>query len=557
MIQLKKFSYSYPRSDQQALREIDLDIQDGEFLLVTGPSGSGKSSLGRALNGLIPHYYGGEVSGSIRIFGMNPLAESIAELAKQVGIVFQDPENQLITLDVTHEIAFGMENLGFPRELIMQRLNETLHWLNIIHLKNRRLSELSGGEKQKIAIAAVLALHPRVLVLDEPTSELDPVTAEDLLQVLVHLNRELKICVILIEHRLERVLGYADRLLVMAGGRIIADGSPRSVITDNFELLEKNGIGIPPVSRLAYRLNGKAVSNWELPLTLQEGIGFFGKQSFDESGGLGLPAPGDSTPELVKIKNLSYQYDGGSPVLQNINLAINAGEFLALMGENGSGKTTLAKNINGLLNPASGSVEICGVDTCESSVAQLARYIGYVFQNPNLHLFTDTVAEEISFTMKNLHFPADEMKKQLESMLAAFGLVSSRGNYPRALSGGEKQRVALASVQAAAPKVLILDEPTRGMEYGLKKKLMEYLADYCRQGNAVILITHDVETVAEYARRVLILDDGKIVACGEKHDVLSRSAIFCPQINRLFANLQNNRLPDNVLTVGEALEIIQ
>ncbi len=557
MIRIEDFTFYYSDAEKPALKDINLTIQDGEFVLVTGPSGGGKSSLCRCLNGLIPHFYGGKVVGRVEVQGLDAIKHPTKELATKVGMIFQDPENQLVALDVEREIAFGLENLAFPGDLMAKRIEESLDTLSISDLRHRQIHELSGGEKQKVAIASVLALHPDILVLDEPTSELDPKGAEEVLSIAERLNDELGITVILIEHRLDRVIQYADRLIVLDQGRIIADGNTRDILSNSYQEISEIGVGVPPIIKLAHELRNRGISVDETPLTVKEGRTIL-NGVFQKACGQ-LPhqcdKKGDSK-SVVEVKNLWYVYPEGVTALKNVSLRINEGEFVAIMGRNASGKTTLVKHFNSLLTPTKGNVNIDGIDTRKATIAELARKVGFVFQNPNDHLFADTVEEELAFTLKILGFDSNETRLRVDEMLERFNLKEYRRQYPRSLSGGEKQRVALASVLIAQPRVLILDEPTRGMEYGLKSELMDFLNEYRSQGNIVVLVSHDVETVAEHADRVILLSEGRIVVDGSKRDVLSKALLFSPQINRLVQAFEKYGVPDNILTVDEAVKLL-
>ena len=557
MIKIEDFTFYYSGRQKPALEGVNLEIEDGEFVLVTGPSGGGKSSLCRCLNGLIPHFYGGKVTGRVEVDGLDTLKHSTKELATKVGMIFQDPENQLVTMDVEREIAFGLENLAFPRDLMAKRLEESLDTLGISDLRHRQVHELSGGEKQKVAIASVLALHPKILILDEPTSELDPKSAEEVLAIVQRLNDELGITVILIEHRLDRVIQHVDRLVVLDGGRVVADGNTRDILSNSYQEITKIGVGMPPIMKLAHGLKNAGISINGMPLTVKEGRimlnGVF-KKSFKSPV---QPDRESHSEAVINIEKLWYVYPEGPTALKNISLRVGKGEFLAIMGRNASGKTTLVKHLNGLLKPTRGMVVVDGIDTRKATVAELAGKVGFVFQNPNDHLFADTVEEEIVFPLKNQGLKGEEIKRRVDEMLHRFSLEDYRGQYPRSLSGGEKQRVALASVLAIQPKILILDEPTRGMEYRLKSDLMSFLREYSSQGNTVILVTHDVETVAEHADRVILLSEGEIVVDGKKRDVLSQALLFSPQINRLVQAFDKYGVPDNILTVDELLPMLK
>jgi energy-coupling factor transport system ATP-binding protein len=558
LIRIRGLTFYYTDMAEPALRDINLDIEGGEFILITGPSGSGKTSLCRCLNGLIPHFHGGRINGQVNVDGTAVLEHPTKEMATKVGMVFQDPENQLVAMDVEREIAFGLENLAFPRHIIAKRLEESLDTLGISHLRQRQVHDLSGGEKQKVAIASVLALHPDVLVLDEPTSELDPHSAEEVLSIVQRLNDELGLTVVLLEHRLDRVVHLIDRMIVMDEGCIVADGDPRQVLDDG--AVSAIGVGAPPIVRLVQRLKQKGDSIGTIPLTVKEGRSMLGaafQQARDEGGNTKTPAKATEGPPLIKVDNLWHTYPQGPTSLRGVNLEISRGEFVSIMGRNASGKTTLVKHLNGLLKPTKGKITVGEVDTREATVAQLARKVGMVFQNPNDHIIADTVEDEIAFILRNLGFERGEIADRVDEMLEIFGLAEYRKRYPRLLSGGQRQRVALASVLVARPEVLILDEPTRGLEYRLKSELMGFIERYRDEGNTVILVTHDVETVAEYADRVILLSEGRMVVDGNKHDVLSQALLFSPQINRLVQAFARYGVPSNILTVEEALEALE
>lgn len=552
MIEFCDFSFSYSGQDRPALRDVSLEIGETEMVLVTGPSGGGKSTLCRCLNGLIPHFHGGVLKGRVIVDGLDITEHQPREFATRVGMVFQDPENQLVGSDVERDIAFGLENVGVPAGEISERVEQSLSSLGISSLRTAPLATLSGGEKQRVALAAAVAMRPAVLVLDEPTSELDPAGAREFMETLMNLRNEYGMTIVLVEHRLERVVDYCERTVVLDDGRVVADGATRGVLDSLVD--QSHGIGVPPMVEIASIFRNGRMWQGKTPLSVEDAQSEFG---------LVLPP---YVPESVRERprsfgkprittdELWFWYRQGVSVLSGITSMVASGELLAVMGRNGSGKTTLVKHFNGLLKPSRGVVRVGGVDTRTSPVSKLARTVGLVFQNPNDHLFADTVEEEILFTLKQLDVEASEAHERTEEALARFDLARYRGHYPRSLSGGERQRVALASVVAARPEVLVLDEPTRGLEHGRKQELMEFLSEYRADGKSVVLITHDVETVARHADNVLLLDKGNVSAYGKARRVLSDSETFRPDVNRFARSRYDDEEAAMFMTVDDVLE---
>jgi len=434
MIEIKGLSFAYGNGDK-ALDGIDLKIKNGEFVLITGSSGCGKTTLVRCLNGLVPHFYGGKLEGTVFVDGKKPAAASTKEMAKSVGMVFQDPESMFVSEDVEGEISFGPSCAGQR----IADIDAVLKQLGIGALRKRSLHELSGGEKQKVAIASVLVTAPKILILDEPLSELYHESAGELMALLKKLNKA-GMTIILIEQRTERVSGFAGREIVLEKGKIVYDGPPKS--------------------------NGRPAS-----------------KPFTKSGDI-----------LVQFENVSFSY-GDNKVFENLSCDFSEGEIVVLEGPNGSGKTTLLKLIMGLLKPVSGTVNVGGLEN--APVEKLAGDVGYVFQNPDNHLFAETVVEEVKFILDNTGKTGD-----VDKTLKDFNILHYKKNYPRYLSGGEKQRVALASIMVARPKILLLDEPTRGMDHELKRELGEKLAEYAKGGNLVIMATHDDFMASCATRRI-------------------------------------------------------
>lgn len=548
MIRFNDFSFYYPEAAKPSLDRINVRISEGEFLVITGPSGGGKSTFLRSINGLIPNFYGGRISGTVLVNGRNASETPTKEMSETVGMVFQDPENQLISNDVEREIAFGMENLCFSKELMRKRIEEALDAVNITRLRNRTTSELSGGQKQKVAIASALATHPDILLLDEPTSELDPRSAESVLNVIEKINDELGLTILLVEHRLERVIHHVDRMLMIDHGKLIYDGSPRKIKSANVESWK---VGLPPVTRLSLHFQER-LSNG-LPLTVKEARTSLSDILSAPKNKVNWGRVNPSGKVCLSMDKVYFSYDGEKDVLKNISFDVYEGDMIALMGKNASGKTTLVKLMNGLVKPRKGKVLLFGKKISDYELSDLIQKVGIVFQDPNLHLFNDTVEEEVAFVLRNLEMKEELIDKKVNSILKQFKIDQYRKSYPHDLSGGERQRVALASVLVSEPEMLILDEPTRGMDYFLKKELISYLKE---RAKTVIMVTHDIETAGEFAERVVLVSEGSIISDGNKRDVLSKALLFSPQINRLVQPYAKYGIPDDTLTVDELLEVI-
>lgn len=515
IISLNNITYTYPSAGQPTLRNLSLNVEAGEFLLVTGVSGAGKSTLLRLFNGLVPHFYGGRLSGSVRVAGRDPIALGPGEMSDTVGLVFQDPEAQFVAEIVEDELAFALENAGLPMPLMRKRVEESLHALSIEHLRGRRVSTLSGGERQRVAIAAVLTLQPRVLVLDEPTSQLDPQSAEEVLDALVKLNTDLGLTIILSEHRLERVVQYADRILYIGMDGETQLGTPRDILSTTPL--------VPPVTQV-----GKLLSWTPLPLTIKEGRRFVQEQPPVNAHYSFRPPASNPSSEAASLENAWFSYDGRE-VLRGLSMNIRQGEITALMGRNGAGKTTILKLIVGLLKPGRGSVRTLDNDTRHVSLDALSKLVGYVPQQPDVLLFADTVQAEIDFTRRTHGLPPDGAQ-----LMQTLGLTPYRMADPRDLSVGERQRVAIAAVLAGDPPLLVLDEPTRGLDYLQKTALTHILRALRDEGKTVILATHDVELAARLADRVILLGDGEVIADGPAREVMTGSLVFSSQVSKLF-----------------------
>mgnify|MGYP000704594072 CR=1 FL=1 len=571
IIKTENLTYTYPIGEKPAFSNVSITINKGEFVLLTGPSGCGKTTLCRCFNGLIPHFYNGTLEGKITVAGMDVTEHPIHEFAQHVGLVFQNPENQLFALSVEKDVAFALENLGLPREEIRRRVDWALEVTGITDLKDRAPYELSGGQQQRVAIASVLAMKPDVIVLDEPTSFLDPLSAKKIFDVIGGLNRGLGITIILVEHRLDLAARYADRIIVMDEGKIILDGKPREVFSSEEARLV--GVGIPRATRLYQVLKGMGLDLGGVPITSEEASKMvrealtrrapsknpLGRR---EAGTQVLPAGKAGSKNVIEVEDVYYTYPNGVEALRGVSLRVREGEFVAIMGQNGAGKTTLVKHFNGLLKPTRGRVLIDGVETRGVSVARLARKVGFVFQNPDHQLFCETVEKEVAFALKNFGFDEETTRKRVDWALNILDLTEYRDVSPFMLSGGERKRVALASVLAWDPEVLILDEPTIGQDYRQKERLMNFIMQLNAQGKTVIIVTHDVEFVAECKPRVILMAEGRILADGDPHKVLTdlnlleRASLTPPEASQILEGLKDVGLDGEAIDVYEVSRLI-
>ena len=565
-IDIRGLTYTYPNVNEPALCGINLKIESGEFVLLTGPSGCGKTTFCRCLNGLIPHFYNGELKGEITVDGLHTGSQPTYELAKRVGLIFQNPDNQIFSLTVEKDVAFGLENLGIGRDKMREEIEWAMDRVGIIPLRERGTHELSGGQKQRLTIASVLAMHPGIIVMDEPTAYLDPVGAERIFNILRTLNKEQGITIILTEHRMDLAVKYCNRIVVFNKGQVVNDGSPRKIFTsDETRLI---GVGIPRMVELGKKLRQNGV-RIDVPLDSDEAFKSLAPQ-LAEGKAQAKHIPMDlsdvvgeySHSPIIRLRGITYTYYTGVEALKGVNLDINIGEYVAIMGENGAGKTTMVKHFNGLLRPKTGQVIVDGEDIAKKSVAAMARKVGLVFQNPDDQLFAEDVEEEISFALRNFGYTEKVIEERVNWALNLLDIERYKKSSPFILSGGERKRVALASVLAWDPDVLILDEPTVGQDYGQKERLKHFLLQLRTQGKTVVIVTHDVEFVAESQPRIVLMAEGKIVADGSAKKIMTdaKSLEACsvapPEVTKLFSKLSNYGFPEDVLGVDEALDLI-
>ena len=452
MIQIEKLNFKSFGIKEPSLIDINFTIEDGKFVLITGPSDCGKSTLIRTFNGLIPNFYGGKISGKVDVNGIDPFKTSTKDLCDTVGMIFQNPDNQLVMTSVEEEIIFGMENLGYPVELIHERLEMVLKTVNIEKLRNRSISTLSGGEKQKVAIASIIAMKPSILILDEPTSELDPISADEILDLLIELRMKENITIIVVEHRLEKLIPVADQWIIMNENRIIENGTPRSILSKRHQFF---GINLP-ISFKNYIKWKDFIDGLSMPITTDETKKMIsqineyrkvkGEKQEDINSENEKQTSSSDDNIVIEVNSLFDGYKEGEYILKDINLKVRKGEFISIIGRNGSGKTTLLKVITGLKAFEKGSVKVNGKDVDPKSASKNARVTSMIFQNPSIQFYLDTVYDELVVGLKNFGLPIKKYSERIEHFLDYFNLRKYSQKYPRYLSVGTQQKLALASI---------------------------------------------------------------------------------------------------------------
>jgi energy-coupling factor transport system ATP-binding protein len=516
MISINQLNYRYPGAEIDALNIQNLTIPEGKFCLLIGESGSGKSTLLRLFNGLVPHFTGGTLSGKIEVAGLDPITSGPQVMSRKVGFVFQEVENQFVVELVEDEIAFSLEQAAISRPEMQRRIQEILQRLNLIHLKNRKVENLSGGEAQKVAIAAALVLEPKILVLDEPTSQLDPQTSEEVLLLLKKLQTELGLTIVLSEQRLDRVLSYADMVaLLSTDGHVVNFGEPGKVI--------QNSPLKPPVVFLAEQKGWKPI-----PLDVDQAKEFIQITPLFHKR---IEPKAQTSQPVLEVKHVNYQINTRE-ILKDVSFDLHQQERLVLMGPNGAGKSTLLRTLVGLIQPDLGEILLKGKKIDSQHTSQLSRSIGYLPQDPNALLFSETVQQELQTTLDNHQMTTNQ--DLIHDLLSQLNLQCKILAYPRDLSTGEKQRVALGAVVVTQPEIIILDEPTRGLDQMTKDSLVKLLFDWNHQGKTFLLVTHDVEFAASFATRIIILEDGKIIDQGKPGRVMRENPRYTPQIARLY-----------------------
>lgn len=543
---VKEVWWRYVGREDYALKGIELEIEKGELLAVMGHSGSGKTTLALTLTGIIPQRIPGEFKGAVEVFGMDTLSVDVTDIAKRVAVVFEDPEIQFVMSTVEDEIVISLEPLKLSREEIRERLEWSLELVGLpTSFLKRAPLQLSGGEKQRVAIAAAVARRPDLIILDEPTSDLDPVGKEEVMSALRRLRDELDTTILLIEHESEHVAEFADRVAVLKEGRVVLEGDPAFVFTQT-QVLRSSGVSPPEVSELSSALGLPPLYRFKDAVeAFTRVVKGFKALDIDEEPHVG--------GTLIECKNVEFTYPGGMKALREASISVREGELIALVGPNGGGKTTLAKIMCGLLRPDRGEVRVLGRRVEDYDRLTLSSLVGYVYQNPDHQIFNKTVYEEIAFGLKLRKLPDSEIDRKVLHALELFGLRGLEKEHPFFLSKGEKRRLALASVYVLDPKVLIVDEPTTGQDMGFNELLFKTLRDLTLEGRAVVVITHSIPLASRYADRLAVVKGGRVIADDSPRRVLvspesDEWRLTKPQVLRLALRLGLNsgQVPLNV-----------
>ncbi len=544
-IEVDDLTVRYHLRQDPAIRNLSFRVAQGETLLILGPSGSGKSTLALTLNGLIPHDIGAEVSGRVRVAGIDTLEAPLGAVTRKVGIVFQDPEAQFCTLTVADEVAFGLENLGIPRGEMDARIEEALAAVGLSGMKHRSIRRLSGGEKQRLALASVLAMRPEIIILDEPTANLDPQATADFFRTLAPLKG--KRTLLIIEHKLDECINLVDRTLILGhGGVLLAEGEPRSIFARQAEELREYGIWMPQVTEWALRLGRNEIGERNLPLTVEDVVALYGEGvvTLEEIRHRSRKAPAPRGDTLaVDIRSLGFSYPKGErPALDGATLQVPEGSLFALLGPNGSGKSTLAAHLISIHEPPPGKVFVFGEDVSPKAGMELQRLtelVGYVFQNPEHQFVTDTVYDEVAYGLRVRGYDEREVDARTRGILEDFHLMRLARANPFTLSQGQKRRLSVATMLAVGQKLLVLDEPTFGQDRLTTDRMIARWKRLQEEGVTILFITHDMRLVLEIADLAAVLSGGRTIYQGDvetlyrRRDLLERANLVLPPMYRV------------------------
>ncbi len=567
IIDIDSLSYKYPNATTKALDNIDFKLTEPGFTAIMGPTGAGKTTFSLTLNGLIPQFYEGTMEGSVHVLGIDTKRYRIQRLVQHVGLVMQDPESQVFGMNVLADVMFGPANLGLSYDEVMARARRALNLVGLVGFDKRSPSDLSGGEKQRLAVASVLAMHPEILVLDEPTSELDPVGREEVYQAVDRLREDGNVTILAIEHSPDEVVSRAENLVVFNEGKMAYIGTPKDIFR-NAPKAHDLGIRIPESAELGWKLHEAGIiEQQQIPLTVDEAFELISPWIIERKDRLAKcdtkPCRCDAEGEkevILSVQDLSHSYSDEIHALRGVSLDVHKGEFIALVGQNGAGKTTLAKHFNGLLRPTKGRVIVDGKDAAGQAIYDLAKVVGYVFQNPDHQIFSATVWEEAAYGLKVQGITGEKAKERVANVLELVGLSDLLELNPFTLSKGDRQKLAVASILAIEPQVLVIDEPTTGLDARGAEGMMTLIDHLNKLGHTVIIITHDMKLVAEYATRVIAMSRGKVIADCTPAELFSNGAVMenarvkPTSIARLFSRLQELADIPMLITVEDAAD---
>lgn len=575
LAEVQNVTYTHWNQEEPTLRDVSLQIETGTLNVLVGPSGSGKSTLCDLFNGVIPHLYGGELDGQVLVDGLNTREIEVKNLASHVGRVFQDPEIMFAMLYVEDEIAFGPENLRLDAEIIRETVEEMLIQTDLVERRSNLVWNLSGGQVQKLGLAAVLAMRPKMIVLDEPTSNLDPVATRNVHDLVLSLRNE-GITVLYVTRELDDFLAEADQLLVMDDGKIVAAGDPKHVLKERGSYLaDKLGVWLPETCEIGIALQEVGrLGDESIPITVTETVDLLENAgvlegNFSTSGKSRRESndlSGNRNGEILILANdLHYTYPGGVEALKGISLEIQEGEWLMIVGRNGAGKSTLARMLVGLTKPKDNALTMFGIDARKWKVQELANRIGLVFQNPEHQFLTDTVAEEIGYSLlaQGITEP-DEVKARTDDLLDMLGLSKVADVHPFALSAGLKRRLGVATMLVGEPKILLVDEPTYGQDKEMTFTLMALMKEINARGVAVVMITHDMRLVQEYADRVVVMSNGLILFDGpssglfDQEEVLTQSNLRRTLLHDIVNELKRRGVDvsENIRSTGDLIHYL-
>lgn len=541
-VRLEKVSFSYDQATHPAVHDINLCIETGEFVGIIGPSGAGKSTLAAIMSSAIPHHFRGVFSGACYICGQDSCELEMSEVSRMLGSVLQDIDAQMVASNVEDELLFGLENYGVAHKDIDARISQSLVAVGIEELRHRDIDTLSGGQKQKVAIAAILALQPSVMVLDEPTAALDPASSRAVFSVLRELKQNYGVTIVVIEQKVALLAEFCDRVVVLSEGSIALEGTPREVFSQS-KTLRSLGVDCPRVTRISNKLRANDVIKDEVYLTVHEAhqqlkaqlVPYKDKTIHISASGLKqAPLPGES---VLKLEGVFFSYEQECETLHDVSFDVKAGELVGIVGQNGAGKTTLTKLMNGLLKPSVGRVVVAGLDTSVERTSTIAQHVSTLFQNPDHQICKNTVLEEVAFSLSLLGIDEGEAFERANKILDYFSLPKDVA--PFSLSRGQRQIVALASVIVTRPQLLILDEPTSGLDYRECMTVMQAVSEAQAQGCAVVMVCHDMEVALDFADRLLVMSEGRVRGEGATADVfankdlMSQAALSAPEVSRL------------------------